>query len=83
MCEVAGRVDVTMARADGDTIARADGGVVSQLLEQMEASFAGVSSSSSPPIAWVVGGATAWKSCVNSRALQIYNLHMCINVRGT
>ena len=85
MCEIAGRVDVTIARADGDTIARADGGVVSQVLEQMEASFAGVSSSSSPPITWVVGvaGATAWKSCVNVRALHIYNLHMCINVRGT
>ena len=91
MCEIAGRVDVTIARADGDTIARADGGVVSQLLGQMEASFAGVSSSSSPPITWVVGkhaspgvaGATAWKSCVNTRALHIYNLHMCMNVRGT
>ena len=84
MCEVAGRVDVTIARADGDTTARADGGVASKVLEQTEASFAGVSSSSSPPITWVVGvAATAWKSCVNARALLIYNLRMCINVRGT
>lgn len=68
MCEIAGRVDVTIARADGDTIARADGGVVSQVLEQMEASFAGVSSSSSPPITWVVGVAGAESVYVWSKA---------------
>ena len=82
MCEIAGRVDVTIARADGDTIARADGGVVSQVLEQMEASFAGVSSSSSPPITWVVGvaGATAlsrFSTCSQCNVLRLYGTSHC------